>query len=64
MELQELMDFWEKKYPNVSITLWANSSPVKYFGKLRTHEACHNLKANTIGELIGHVEDFLRTVKR
>lgn len=62
-DLQEIKDYWAKKYPNVSITLYPIHEDGKYRGKMMTHNDNYDLKADTIGELISQGESFLRTVK-
>lgn len=61
-ELQEIKDYWTKKYPHVSITLYPNHDDGKYRGKMMTHNASFDLQADTIGELISQGESFLRKV--
>jgi hypothetical protein len=63
-ELKELSEYWTKKYPHVTTTLWENKSMSKYFGKMRTQDSCQDLSADTIGELISQGEIFLRRVTR
>ena len=61
-ELQEIKDYWEKKYPNIYITLYANEDGVKFFGKMMAHDCSLDLHADTIGELISQGESFLRKI--
>jgi hypothetical protein len=62
-ELKEIKDYWNKKYPNIFITLYANEDGTKYFGKMMGAEDNVDLSADTIGELINQGEAFLRTLK-
>lgn len=62
-ELKEIKDYWNKKYPNIFITLYTNQDGNKYFGKMMGAEDNIDLQANTIGELISQGEAFLRTLK-
>lgn len=61
-ELQELKDYWTKKYPNIYITLFANEDGTKLFGKMMAHDCSLDLNADTVGELISQGEVFLRKV--
>jgi len=63
-ELNEIKDYWSKKYPHIFITLYTNEDATKYFGKMMTHDASLDLNADTIGELIGQGEAFLRKVNK
>jgi hypothetical protein len=62
-ELEEIRRFWAKRYPNIDVTLYTNSSGDKYYGRMRGAEAETQLTADTIGELIGQGEAFLRSLK-
>lgn len=59
-ELQEIKDYWEKKYPNVLITIFQNDEGTKFFGKMMGAQENADLLADTIGELISQGEAFLR----
>lgn len=61
-ELQDIQDYWKKKYPTVEVILYPQSENGKYFGKMMTHNLSFNLNADTIGELISQGERFLRTI--
>jgi hypothetical protein len=63
-ELQEIKDYWTKKYPHVAITLYPKYDDSKYRGKMMTHNESFDLQADTIGELISQGESFLRKVKQ
>lgn len=63
-ELNELLNYWAKKYPSVDVVIWENAGPNKFFGKMRTQNKCQDLSAGTIGELISQGEIFLRKVNR
>lgn len=63
-DLQDLKDFWTKKYPHIGITLYPIHSDGKYRGKMMTDNESFNLLADTIGELIGQGESFLRKVRK
>jgi hypothetical protein len=62
-ELKEIQDYWTTKYPNIHITLYSNQDGNKFFGKMMSHDSSLDLNADTIGELIGQGEAFLRTIK-
>lgn len=62
IELKELQEFWDKKYPHIFITLWEDPTRGTYLGKMRTQNSCQDLSASTIGELISQGEAYLRTV--
>ncbi len=62
-ELEELKDYWAKKYPHISVTLYPRFENGKYCGKMMTHNSSIDLSADTIGELISQGESFLRTVR-
>lgn len=59
-ELQELKNYWTKKYPTIFITLYANEDGTKYFGKMMGAQENVDLSADTIGDLISQGEAFLR----
>lgn len=61
-ELEEIKDYWTKKYPNIYITLYSNEDGDKFFGKMMAAEVSLDLNADTIGELISQGESFLRKV--
>lgn len=61
-ELQELKNYWNKKYPTVATTLWNNQARDKYFGLMSSAQHQVDLCADTIGELISQGEAFLRKV--
>lgn len=63
-ELKEIKDYWTNKYPHVSITLFPKGDGSKYCGKMMTHNSSFDLNADTIGELIGQGESFLRQVSK
>ncbi len=63
-ELQEIKDYWMKKYPHVTITLYPRHDDGIYRGKMMTHNDSYDLNADTIGELISQGESFLRQVNR
>jgi hypothetical protein len=62
-ELEEIRRFWAKRYPNIDVTLYPSSSGDKYYGRMRGSESTVELTADTIGELIGQGEAFLRSLK-
>ena len=62
-ELKEIKDYWNKKYPNICITLYTNEDNTKFFGRMMGAEDNVDLAADTIGELISQGEAFLRTLK-
>lgn len=61
-ELQELKDYWSKKYPHIAITFYPRIDNGKYYGKMMTRDDNFDLNADTIGELISQGERFLRRV--
>ena len=61
-ELQEMQDYWEKKYPNVFISLNMTIEGDKYIGKMISYNENINLLADTFGELINKGEEFLRRI--
>ena len=61
-ELQEIKDYWAKKYPTIFITLYSNEESTKFFGKMMAHDCSLDLHADTIGDLISQGESFLRKV--
>lgn len=63
-DLQEIKDYWTKKYSNVAITLYPTHGDGKYRGKMMTHNESFDLQADTIGEFISQGESFLRKVKQ
>ncbi len=62
IELQEIKDYWTKKYPTVTIVIYPFHDDGKYRGKMMTHNESFDLQADTIGELISQGESFLRKV--
>ena len=62
-ELSDIKEYWNKKYPNIFITLYANEDGNKFFGKMMGGSDNIDLSASTIGELISQGEAFLRTIK-
>lgn len=63
-ELKDIKDYWANKYPTVSVSLWCNDLLPKFFGKMITANESIDLNADTIGELIGQGETFLRRINR
>lgn len=61
-ELNDIRAYWNTKYPNIFITLYANEDGTKFFGKMNGAEQNVSLQADTIGELISQGEAFLRTL--
>jgi hypothetical protein len=59
-ELMEIKEYWNKKYPNVIITLFPTQDGNKFFGKMTGATDTVDLSADTIGELINQGEAFLR----
>jgi hypothetical protein len=62
IELQELQEFWDKKYPHIFFTLWEDPTNERYLGKIRMQNSCQDLSASSIGELISQGEAYLRMV--
>ena len=62
-ELKELKDYWFDKYPNITVTLWANQDGDKFYGKMHATSQSADLCASTVGELISQGEAFLRKAK-
>ncbi len=61
-ELKQIKDHWTKKYPDVFITICANESSRKFFGRMMGSQENIDLSADTIGDLISQGEAFLRRV--
>lgn len=59
-ELKEIKDYWNKKYPNVIITLFPHQEGDKFFGNMMGGTEKAHISAHTIGELISQGEAFLR----
>ncbi len=59
-ELQEIKEYWMKKYRHVEIVFYPRHDKEKYRGKMTTHNDSFDLQAETIGELINQGEIFLR----
>lgn len=62
MELNQIMDYWKKKYPNIFINVCETENKNKYFCVMRSPDKSADISVNTIGELIRHGEEFLRMV--
>lgn len=62
-ELDDIRRYWVKKYPNIDVMLYANQAGDRYFGRMQGSESTMELIADTIGELIGQGEAFLRKLK-
>lgn len=63
-DLQEIKDYWTKKYANIDITIYPQHNDGKFRGKMMTHNESFDLQADTIGEFINQGESFLRKVKQ
>jgi hypothetical protein len=63
-ELQEIKDYWAEKYPAIFISLSGNEDGTKFYGRMSIKEESIDLAADTIGELIGQGENFLRKVTK
>jgi aspartyl/asparaginyl-tRNA synthetase len=63
-DLEDIKKYWEKKYPQITITFYPMHDDGKYRGKMRTPNESFDLLADTIGEIIGQGESFLRRIKR
>jgi hypothetical protein len=61
-DLQEIKDYWRQKYPLVEILLWKHDQDSKYYGRMRYLEESTHFACETMGELIGQGEQFLRKV--
>lgn len=59
-ELDDIRRFWQKRYPNIDVTLYSNEAGDKFYGRMRGAESTIDLSADTIGELISQGEAFLR----
>lgn len=59
-DLKEIKDYWDKKYPHVTVTLWCNQKQTKYFGLMSGIKTHADFSADTVGELIAQGESFLR----
>lgn len=62
IDLEDIVNYWGKKYPNIAITLYPKGADGMYYGKMITNKDCFNLSSSTIGELISQGESFLRGV--
>lgn len=62
-ELDEIKGYWDKKYPNIYVSLYSNQDGNKYFGRMMGTMDTVSLSADTIGDLISQGEAFLRTLK-
>jgi hypothetical protein len=62
-ELDEIKEYWEKKFPRILVILSFNENTDKYYGMIRGDIASVDLAAASIGELISKGEHFLRTLK-
>lgn len=63
IELKEIKEYWETKYPNVDIRLWSNENSTKHYGHMLMHSSNIHFEADTVGQLISLGEDFLRKNK-
>ncbi len=61
-DIEEIKEYWAKKYPDVFVSLWSNHDSTKYFGLMRGIEKTVDLEATTLGDLISQGEAFLRQV--
>jgi len=61
-EIDEIKDYWLKKYPNVLVSLWTNQDKNRYFGLMMSADKTIDLDAGTLGDLISQGEAFLRQV--
>lgn len=61
-DIQEIKDYWKKKYPNIFIRLWANEDNDRYFGLMSSHNDHVDIDASTLGDLIAQGESFLRKI--
>lgn len=61
-DLSEIKDYWNKKYPNVLVHLWASEGRDKYYGMMMSSERNADFAADTLGQLIAQGEAFLRKV--
>lgn len=63
MNVKEIKEYWTKKYPNISVSLWENKEESRFFGKMMSANDSFDIRATSIGELISQGESFLRRVK-
>ncbi len=61
-ELQNIKNYWTKKYPTVDVALWTNEFGTKFYGRMSSYDRGVDLSADTLGELISKGEAFLRTM--
>jgi len=61
-ELEEIVQFWQNKYPTMVVHIWPHQEGEKYRGKMICPNENHDLCADTIGELIAQGEAFLRRI--
>lgn len=59
-ELNEIKEYWQKKYPHVHIKLWNNEDKTKFFALMSSCSNTQTLQSDTIGGLISEGEEFLR----
>ncbi len=64
VELQEIKDYWSKKYPEIEIILANSYENGKYLGRMIAPNCSVDLSANNIDELIRQGEDFLRIITK
>lgn len=62
-ELDEIKDYWSRKYPNVLVTLWSSNDGEHFYGKMMYRGSMADIKADSIGNLISQGEIFLRNNK-
>jgi predicted RNA-binding protein (virulence factor B family) len=60
IELQELREYWEKKYPRLNIKLYSDDEGTRFYGMMRSRDFWAEIRAHSMGELISQGEDFLR----
>jgi hypothetical protein len=63
-DLQEIKDYWNKKYPHVEISIYKTYEGDRYFGRMMKATASVFLNASSIGDLINQGENFLRKANK
>jgi hypothetical protein len=60
MDIKDIKEYWEKKYPRVDVRLWESKTRQQYYGIMMAANQSIDLCADTLGELIAQGEAFLR----
>lgn len=60
MDIMEVKEHWEEKYPDMVVSLWDTSGEPPYVGMMIKDGRRGELRAETIRDLIQQGEDFIR----